>query len=148
MTALATVFNNEQVVVEGWYWLCRSSDIRRSRVRALRLLGRDLAVYRGADGKVAALDAYCAHMGAHLAEGRVEENALRCFFHHWRYESDGRCSDIPCLQGAPGARMRVRSWPVAERYGMVWLWTGEQPEHGVPEVPELTGRPCVAMVPS
>lgn len=141
-----TIFNDAQAVVEGWYWLCRSGDIRRGRVRALCLLGRDLAVYRGADGRVFALDAYCAHMGAHLAEGHVEGNALRCFFHHWRYESDGACSEIPCLDGALGTRMRVRSWPTAERYGIVWLWTGEQPAHDVPDVPELAGQHCDAML--
>jgi phenylpropionate dioxygenase-like ring-hydroxylating dioxygenase large terminal subunit len=146
VTFASTVFNHVQAVVEGWYWLCRSRELRRGKVRGFRMLGRDLAVYRGADGRVVALDAYCAHMGAHLAEGRVEGNSLRCFFHHWRYGSDGVCSDIPCQEGRPNARIRVRSWPIAERYGLVWLWTGEQPAHDVPEVPELAGRPHVAMV--
>jgi phenylpropionate dioxygenase-like ring-hydroxylating dioxygenase large terminal subunit len=140
------VFNHPQAVVEGWYWLARSRDIRRGQVVPLRLLGRDLAVYRAADGQVAALDAYCAHMGAHLAEGRVEGQALRCFFHRWRYEADGRCSDIPCLAGKVGPQVRVRHWPTAERYGMIWLWTGETPAHDLPEVPELVGQPCEALV--
>ena len=142
MKAEARLFNHPQAVAEGWYWLCRSKEIRRGKVRALRLLGRELAVYRGADGKVAALDAYCAHMGAHLAEGCVEGNELRCFFHHWRYDAEGRCTDIPCLEGKPAPRLRVRRWPTAERYGMVWLWTGDAPAHGVPEVPELAGQAC------
>ena len=146
MSQETRVFNHPEAVVEGWYWLARSSDIRRGRVVPLRLLGRDLAVYRGEDGRVVALDAYCAHMGAHLAEGRVEGNALRCFFHQWRYEADGRCSDIPCLDGDPTPRMRVRHWPTAERHGMIWLWTGETPAHDVPEVPELAGQPCDALV--
>jgi phenylpropionate dioxygenase-like ring-hydroxylating dioxygenase large terminal subunit len=133
------LFNHPTAVVAGWYWLCRASQLRRGRVKALRLLGRELAVYRGADGQVVALDAYCAHMGAHLAEGRVEGNALRCFFHRWRYEADGRCSDIPCLDGAPPARACVRSWPTAEKHGLIWIWTGEQAPQGVPEPPELAG---------
>jgi len=133
------LFNHQTAVVAGWYWLCRTSQLRRGRVKALRLLGRELAVYRGADGQVVALDAYCAHMGAHLAEGRVEGNTLRCFFHHWRYEADGRCSDIPCLDGAPPARACVRSWPTAEKHGLIWIWTGEQATQGVPEPPELAG---------
>ena len=142
MSAPETSFNHPSDVVEGWYWLCRSSEVRRGKVRAARLLGRDLAVYRGVDGRVVALDAYCAHMGAHLAEGRVEGNELRCFFHHWRYAADGRCTDIPCLERGPAAHMRVRAWPTAERYGMVWLWTGERPLHDVPEAPELAGEAC------
>jgi phenylpropionate dioxygenase-like ring-hydroxylating dioxygenase large terminal subunit len=85
-------------------------------------------------------------MGAHLAEGRVEGNELRCFFHHWRYDASGRCTDIPCLQGSPAPRLRVRAWPTAERYGMVWLWTGEGEPQGVPEVPELAGQACDTLI--
>ena len=146
MSAETKIFNHHEAVAEGWYWLCRSRDIGRGKVRALRLLGRDLAVYRGEDGKVAALDAYCAHMGAHLAEGRVEGSELRCFFHHWRYDGDGRCTDIPCLEGKPSARMRVRAWPTAERYGMIWLWVGDSATHDVPEVPELAGQACDTLI--
>ncbi|MGB7934712.1 MAG: aromatic ring-hydroxylating dioxygenase subunit alpha [Gammaproteobacteria bacterium] len=135
----AQLFNHPTAVVTGWYWLCRATQLRRGRVMALHLLGRELAVYRGADGKVVALDAYCAHMGAHLAEGRVEGNALRCFFHRWRYEADGHCSDIPCLDGKPPERACVRAWPTAEKHGLIWVWTGEQASQGVPEPPELTG---------
>ncbi|HRF12484.1 MAG: Aminopyrrolnitrin oxygenase PrnD [Candidatus Accumulibacter phosphatis] len=140
------VFNHPEAVVQGWYWLARSREIRRGQVVSLRLLGRELAVYRGGDGRVAAFDAYCAHMGAHLAEGRVEGNALRCFFHRWRYEADGRCSDIPCLAGQARPQISVRCWPTAERYGMVWLWTGETPTDDLPEVPELAGKACDALV--
>jgi phenylpropionate dioxygenase-like ring-hydroxylating dioxygenase large terminal subunit len=146
MSEPTSAFNHPDAVVEGWYWLCRSREIRRGRVKALRLLGRDLAVYRGADGTVVALDAYCAHMGAHLAEGRVEGNALRCFFHRWRYEADGQCSDIPCLDGRPPTNARVRTWPTEERYGLIWVWTGATAKHAVPCVPELTGRPATTML--
>ncbi|MBL8297628.1 MAG: aromatic ring-hydroxylating dioxygenase subunit alpha [Rhodanobacteraceae bacterium] len=136
------LFNHPRDLAQGWYWLCASAELRRGQVKALRLLGRDLAVYRGEDGAVVALDAYCAHMGAHLAEGRVEGNHLRCFFHHWRYAADGRCDEIPCQPGTPPAKARVRCWPTAERYGLVWLWTGAEAAHGVPEVPELAGMEC------
>lgn len=140
------IFNNPDAVVPGWYWAARSRDVRRGKVVAVRLLGRDLAVYRGTSGEVIALDAYCSHMGAHLAEGRVEGDGLRCFFHRWRYEADGRCSDIPCLNGTPSPRMRVHSWPTAERYGLIWVWTGETPQFDVPEVPELKSQPSDAYV--
>lgn len=142
----ASSFNHPTAVVAGWYWVRRAADLRRGHVVAQQLLGRELAIYRGADGRVVALDAYCAHMGAHLAEGRVEGNALRCFFHRWRYEADGRCSDIPCLDGAPPLRARVRAWPTAEKHGLIWVWTGKAAPYGVPEPPELAGGDYVCHV--
>jgi phenylpropionate dioxygenase-like ring-hydroxylating dioxygenase large terminal subunit len=134
-------FARPGAIVAGWYWALPSSRLRRGRVRAVNLMGRELAFYRGEDGAVAALDAYCRHMGAHLAEGKVEGNSLRCFFHNWRYDATGRCTDIPCLSELPGKTIRIPGWPVTERHGLIWVWCGGTPTTGVPEIPELAGQP-------
>jgi nitrite reductase/ring-hydroxylating ferredoxin subunit len=140
----AGVFNDASQLVEGWYWALRSSELRRGRTRAVSLAGRELALYRGQDGAVRALDAHCAHMGAHLATGRVEGDTLRCFFHRWRYDGAGRCVEVPSLGGCPLPAARVHAWPVAERYGLVWVWAGGHPPGPVPAPPELAGVPIRA----
>jgi nitrite reductase/ring-hydroxylating ferredoxin subunit len=142
--AAAAVFNNAARLVEGWYWALRSSELGRGRARAVNLAGRELALYRGQDGAVRALDAHCAHMGAHLAAGRVEGDTLRCFFHRWRYDGVGRCVEVPSLGGCPLPAARVRAWPVVERHGLVWVWAGEHPPAPFPAPPELTGVPIRA----
>ena len=73
----------------------------------MRLLGRDLVLYRGDDGRAVALDAYCPHMGAHLAEGRVDGNELRCFFHDWKFDCTGTCVEVP-RTGQAAARRHDR----------------------------------------
>lgn len=134
-------FNDASRLVEGWYWALRSGELRRGQARALSLAGRELALYRGRDGVVRALDAHCAHMGAHLATGRVEGDTLRCFFHRWRYDGEGRCVEVPSLGGCPLPGARVRAWPVAEQYGLVWVWAGERSSGPVPAPPELADVP-------
>lgn len=130
-----SIFNNSQRFVEGWYWALSSAELKRKEVKAVSLLGRDLVVYRGEDGRAVAMDAYCPHMGAHLAEGRVQGNDLRCFFHDWRFDCSGTCVEAPRTDKPP--RARVRTWPTAEHYGMIWVWTGEDPKRELPYVPEL-----------
>lgn len=110
--------------------------MRRGRARALNFLGRELVIYRGADGRAVALDAYCPHMGAHLAAGKVEGNAIRCLFHYWKYDATGRCVEIPC-QPACDFVPRLASYPVAERYGLIWIWAGRSAPCDLPFVPEL-----------
>ena len=83
------IFNQPQSVVETWYWAMKSKDLKKGQVKPLNFLGRELAVYRGEDGVARAVDAYCPHMGAHLAEGTVDGRGLRCFFHHWKYDEQG-----------------------------------------------------------
>jgi phenylpropionate dioxygenase-like ring-hydroxylating dioxygenase large terminal subunit len=133
------VFNRTLHVVPGWYWLLPSRALKRGRARAVSLMGRDLAVYRTAGGEPVAMDAYCPHMGCHLALGKVEGDAVRCFFHNWAFAKDGRCLDVPSLDRPP-AGVRAQTWTCCDRHGLVWVWTGIcSPDHDVPEPDDLAG---------
>ena len=104
--------------------------------RGCELLGRPLAVVR-IDGELACFDDVCRHLGASLSLGEVVPGGLRCRYHGWTYASDGRCVDIPARRGAPIPReARVGSYPVAERYGLVWVRLGRESEAEIPEFPE------------
>lgn len=134
------VFNRDERFIEGWHWALPSHELRRKQIRPVRLLGRDLIVYRGEDGVAQAMDAYCPHMGAHLGEGRVDGTGVRCFFHNWKFDRAGECIDVPCLDRPP--RARVRTWPTTEHLGLVWVWPGDEPVGEAPYVPELRGAEC------
>lgn len=129
------IFNNSEYFIQGWYWVIPSGKLQVNQVKSINILGRELVIYRDKDRKIAIFDAYCPHMGAHLAEGKVEGNGLRCFFHNWKFNRDGNCIDIPCL--AKPLPVKVKTFPSAEKYGMIWVWTGEGPLSPVPFVPEL-----------
>lgn len=138
------IFNNPHRFIEGWYWALPSRDLKVGQIQPVTLLGRELVIYRGQDGKAIALDAYCPHMGAHLAQGKVDGGSIRCFFHHWRFDASGQCVDIPCLeQPLP---VRVKTWPTAEHYALIWVWTGDEPTAPLPFVPELEGQQCEVML--
>ncbi|BAY26913.1 Rieske [2Fe-2S] domain-containing protein [Calothrix sp. NIES-2100] len=138
-------FNNPERFIEGWYWAIPSTDLRVGEVKPITLLGRDLVIYRGKDKKAVTFDAYCPHMGAHLAEGKVEGNGLRCSFHQWKFDNEGFCVDIPCLDEP--LPLKLKAWPTAEKYGMIWVWTGEVSLQPLPFIPELEQQDCdVAIV--
>jgi phenylpropionate dioxygenase-like ring-hydroxylating dioxygenase large terminal subunit len=133
-------FNNPTQFVAGWYWVLPSQELKVGKVKAVTLLGRNLALYRGVSGQVVAVDAYCPHMGAHLAEGKVEGDDIRCFFHNWKYDKHGICIDVPSL-GKP-LPVCIKTWQTAENYGMIWVWTGEGTPSSLPFVPELEQVDC------
>jgi phenylpropionate dioxygenase-like ring-hydroxylating dioxygenase large terminal subunit len=137
------LFNRTDKITETWYWAFKSSELKKGQIRPLQFLGEDLAVYRGEDGIVRALSAYCPHMGAHLAEGRVEGSGVRCFFHAWKYSETGELIDIPC-RPTPGFDEKVQAWPVCEKYGVIWIYTGTEPTHPVHVIPELEGAEVVS----
>ena len=88
----------------GWFMIGESSKVTNTP-QGVKFFGQELALYRGKQsGKVILLDAYCPHMGTHLArnstsyvaqDGAVEGDSIRCPYHAWRFGPDGRCNHIP-----------------------------------------------------
>lgn len=106
----------------GWFAVAFSHELVAGEVRRLRYFGRELVAYRGASGAPFVLDAYCPHLGAHLGHGGVVEgDTLRCPFHGWRFEGDGRCAEIPYAQHVP-PRARLGALPVREDHGAVLVF--------------------------
>jgi phthalate 4,5-dioxygenase len=93
----------------------------------LRLLGEDLVAFRDTKGRVGIIEAYCAHRRAHLFFGRNEECGLRCIYHGWKYDVDGKCVDIPSEpEGAELLKPKANrvAYRTAVRGGVVWVYMG------------------------
>ena len=110
----------------GWYVACYSDEIAVGEAKPLRFFSRDLAIWRGEDGKVRIMDAYCKHLGAHMGHGgKVHGNLLECPFHAWRYDGEeGAVKDIPYAKAIPPQVKRkcTRTWHVEEANNFVWMW--------------------------
>ncbi len=95
-------------------------------VKAVRLLGEDLVLYRTSNHQYSLLQRHCPHRGADLAYGRIEEDGLRCAFHGWKFGPGGRCVETPAEP--EGSRLcehiRTVSYPVVERSGILFAWLG------------------------
>ncbi|MDO9483657.1 MAG: Rieske 2Fe-2S domain-containing protein [Hydrogenophaga sp.] len=101
-------------------------------VKAVRVLGQDLVLFRNAEGTYGLLDRDCPHRGADLAFGRNEGDGLRCPFHGWKFDATGQCTETP---GEPAgsklcSRIRQRSYPLLEKAGTLFAWLG--PEGSTP----------------
>ncbi|HTY18077.1 MAG TPA: Rieske 2Fe-2S domain-containing protein [Myxococcota bacterium] len=123
----------------GWFRACYADELAPGDVRRLHRLGRELVVFRDGSGRARVLDAYCPHLGAHLGVGgKVEGDALRCPFHGWLWDGEGHCVEIPYAKRIP-PKARLRSWPVVERNGIVFLYhdaDGRPPAYAIPELAE------------
>ena len=101
-------------------------------IKAVRLLGQDLVLFRDAAGTWGLLDRDCPHRGADLAFARFEADGIRCPFHGWKFAPDGRCLDTPAepIGSTLCSRVRQRSYPVREQSGVVFAYLG--PEGSAP----------------
>lgn len=123
----------------GWFMVAPSAQVV-AKPMAVRFFGQDFALYRGHSGRVVLLDAYCPHMGTHLArnstsyvaqDGAIEGDGIRCPYHAWRFGPDGKCNHIPYSNGPIPPAARLRSWQLREYLGGVFVW--HDPEGGTPD---------------
>ena len=123
---------------EGWYQVAYSADVAGGEVVTRRYFGQDLVLFRTLSGQAQVLDAYCAHLGAHLGVGGVVDGErIRCPFHSWAYGTDGLCTEIPYADRIPrGAR--VRAWSTLERSGLIFVWYSPTAAEPAWEPPYLT----------
>jgi phenylpropionate dioxygenase-like ring-hydroxylating dioxygenase large terminal subunit len=134
------IFNNPDVVAKGWYFGCLSREIQIGKAKSIDLCNQRIVLFRGEDGAVRALDAYCPHLGTDLGIGRVDGNQIRCFFHHWAFDDSGECVDIPCQKSIP-SHAKVRSYATTERYGVIWIYPDRVAPRDVAGFDELADLP-------
>ena len=135
------------------YWYAAEYDARvpPGRVVEIKFWGQSIAIFRGADGKLRALQNRCAHRHIKLSLGEVTDCTLTCPYHGWSYDSDGYVVDVPHeLFGRQFGRVKIRSYPVRSRYGLIWVFPGDPAlaeNTAMPEIPELEGPARWACVP-
>ena len=102
-----------------WHPIELSENVKELPV-AVRALGEDLVAFRNSEGRVGLVHHRCMHRGASLFYGKVDGEGLRCCYHGWKFDVEGRCLDQPGEPegGAAKARFRQPWYPVQERYGL------------------------------
>lgn len=124
-------------IPNGWFAVAWSHELEVGEARPIRCFGRDLVLFRTRSGEPVLLDAYCPHLGAHLAVGgRVFGETLRCPFHGWRFDASGECVEIPHCRTIP-TLARLKSWPVVERNCMIFAWHHAEEKPPDWEVPTI-----------
>jgi vanillate O-demethylase monooxygenase subunit len=120
--ACDTLGNVDPVLRRAWHPVARSDEVTDRPLR-VRLLGESWVLAR-MGGRVAALVDRCPHRLAPLSAGVVVGERLRCGYHGWCFDADGRCTDIPALARTdrrPGRADVGAAACVAEHLGIVFL---------------------------
>lgn len=94
--------------------------------KKVRALGEDLILFRDGSGRAGLLHARCCHRGTTLYFGKVEERGIRCCYHGWLFDTEGRTLEQPCEPEGGLFREKVRQpwYQVEERYGLIFAYMG------------------------
>lgn len=108
----------------AWYVAAWPDELVSDRPLARTVLGDDLVLFRTPEGQAVAMEDRCAHRLAPLSLGRIESGGIRCMYHGVKFDTSGRCVEIPA-QPSGHPNMCVRHYPLVEKDGFVWVWMGE-----------------------
>jgi phenylpropionate dioxygenase-like ring-hydroxylating dioxygenase large terminal subunit len=103
----------------------------------VKLLGERLVAFRDSQGRVGIVDEFCAHRRASLFLGRNEESGLRCVYHGWKFDVEGRCVDMPSEPPESDFKdkIQLKAYPTVELGGVVWTYMG--PKDQRPALPKF-----------
>uniref|UniRef100_A0A383VN49 Rieske domain-containing protein n=1 Tax=Tetradesmus obliquus TaxID=3088 RepID=A0A383VN49_TETOB len=121
---------------EHWYPVHTLESADPARPHAVELLGRQLVLWRDGQGQWQCMEDACPHRLAPLSEGRIEaDGTLQCSYHGWRFDSSGRCTEIPQAIDAKAkavacssSRSCVTRYPTRTEAGLIWVWPTPGPE--------------------
>ena len=122
-----------ETLERSWFPVAWSRDLRRTP-RRVTLLDRQFVAFRTRHGTPAVLENRCPHRGVELATGRVDDGGIRCRYHGWRYDTSGRCTDVPSRINAERTpNVSVPALTVHESGGAVWATLSAEPYRAEPE---------------
>ncbi|OKH37829.1 Rieske (2Fe-2S) protein [[Phormidium ambiguum] IAM M-71] len=137
------IFNNWNIISKGWYIACASQELTKKQAKSVEICSQKIVLFRGEDGKVRALDAYCPHLGTDLGIGQVDGNWIRCAFHHWAFDETGYCQNIPCQSEIPD-RIKLQVYATEEKYGFIWIYPDAKAPEKLVEFDELKGKEIIS----
>ena len=119
MVDIETEFIRDSWYVAGW-----SGDFTHG-LTPLRILDEPIVLFRTEDGNPAALEDACPHRKLPLSKGRLMGSTVECGYHGLTFDCSGACVRAPTQDGPPPSGVRVRSYPVEDRWGLLWIWMGD-----------------------
>lgn len=123
----------------GWYCIAELKELNDLDVISKFFCGEEIVIFKTKNGNIGVMDAYCKHMGAHLAKGgKVENEELICPFHGFRFNCEGVCTKSG-YDSQPDPKINSRKWPIKVMNGLIFSYyhpEKKEPEW-FPELPQL-----------
>jgi len=129
--------NDKDVLANFWHPVALQSEVRDKPV-AVTLLYENLVIYRTSKAVTIAKN-QCPHRGVRLDMGWLDNDQLICAYHGLHYNAEGKCSLIPAAGSDAKIpdKLRLSTYPVVERYGLIWVCLKPEPRYPIPEWPIL-----------
>jgi phenylpropionate dioxygenase-like ring-hydroxylating dioxygenase large terminal subunit len=105
--------------------------------KRIQILNEHYTLFRGQSGEAHLVQDRCPHRNTQLSIGWVEQDAIRCFYHGWKFAADGTCLEQPCEKANFAGKVAIRAYPTREYLGFIFAYLGEGAAPAFPRYPEI-----------
>ena len=121
-----------------WQPIAAAAEMDDTPTKPIRLMGEDLVLYKDRSGTLGLVDLHCPHRRSDLSYGYVEDSGLRCNYHGWLWDEQGRClaqpfEDMVHPDDHFKDKVTIKAYPVDTRGGLIWAYLGPDPAPLVPD---------------
>jgi 5,5'-dehydrodivanillate O-demethylase len=120
-----------------WQPIFHSEELPVERVKPVKIMGSEYALYRGTDGEPHLIDPTCPHRGARMSVGLVEGSEIRCLYHGWKFDGMGRCTEQPAEPQSFCDKVSIKSYPCRDYIGLVFAYLGDGAPPAFPRYPNF-----------
>jgi phenylpropionate dioxygenase-like ring-hydroxylating dioxygenase large terminal subunit len=130
------------MIPNQWYAILESNEVKKNRIIGVTRMGEKMAAWRNAQGELSIMVDKCPHRGVAFSAGKLVGDYVECPFHGFQYDTTGNCKLVPAngRNSEPPKALRVRSFPVREEHGFIYIWWGE-PRNDYPPIPWFESIP-------
>lgn len=114
-------------LMNAWYAAALSREVGPEALFHRKILDTSVMIYRKQDGTAVAMHDRCPHRFAPLHLGKRIGDEVTCHYHALRFDCNGKCTHNPHGNGQIPKAAKVRTYPLEERYGFLWVWMGDEP---------------------
>ena len=124
------------MIPNQWYAILESGEVKKGKPIGITRMGEKLVAWRNSQGELAVMLDKCPHRGVAFSVGKLIGDCIQCPFHGFEYDTSGKCTLVPAIGSntQPPKALFVRSYPVREAHGFVYIWWGE-PRETYPPLP-------------
>jgi 5,5'-dehydrodivanillate O-demethylase len=127
-----------------WHPVMRAQDLVKGRAQTIRILSEEFTLYRGESGTPYITQNRCPHRKVKLGVGWVEEDAIRCLYHGWKFGPSGECIERPAEVNT--GNVHIKTYPTREFLGLIYGYFGEGAQPAFPPYPAFEGEGIIEVM--
>jgi 5,5'-dehydrodivanillate O-demethylase len=123
-----------------WQPVSLAARLPPGHTEPIHVMSEDFTLYRGEGGTPHVVAPRCAHRGTQLSTGWVEGDCIRCFYHGWKYDGAGQCTEMPAEDTSFPPKVRIPAYPTEEYLGLIFAYLGDGAPPPLPRYPDFEGE--------